>query len=83
MVNHRMQLQKYEEELVRSRDRSDALSAKLNATMGELETGKQAAKDEIRASKTKAEEAASKVVYLEDMLGKQRVELERIMHDYR
>ena len=83
MVNHRMQLQKYEEELARSRDRTDALSVKLSAAMGELETGKQAVKEEIRVSKAKAEEAASKVAYLEDVLSKQRVEMERIMHDYR
>ena len=83
MVNHRMQLQKYEEEVARSRDRTDALSVKLSAAMGELETGKQTVKEEIRMSKTRAEEAASKVVYLEEMMGKQRLEMERIMHDYR
>ena len=83
MVNHRMQLQKYEEELARSRDRFEALTTKFSAAMGEVETGKQAAKEEVRVSKTKAEEAAAKAVYLEDVLGKQRVEMERIMHDYR
>ena len=82
MVNSRMQLQKCEEELSRMRDRSDMLGMKLSNMVGDSEASKQAARDEARAAKHKTEELHSKVGYLEDMLSKQRIEMERVMHDY-